>query len=43
MTPVPTGRSNGVGAIQRRRSGREVLYWRTTLGNLLLSQTTTTE
>lgn len=29
------------GAIQRRRSGREVLYWRTTLGNLLLTQTTT--
>ncbi|MEV8374269.1 winged helix-turn-helix domain-containing protein [Kribbella sp. NPDC056861] len=27
------------GAIQRRRSAREVLYWRTTLGDLLLSQT----
>lgn len=27
------------GTIQRRRSAREVLYWRTPLGNLLLTQT----
>ncbi|MEU4391598.1 winged helix-turn-helix domain-containing protein [Kribbella sp. NPDC023855] len=26
------------GAVQRRRSGREVLYWRTKLGNLLLTE-----
>jgi regulatory ArsR family protein len=27
------------GAVQRRRSGREVLYWRTGLGDLLVTQT----